>query len=501
MPGALIYNRVSTKQQTKSLSLPTQKKECEAYCARNGLQVVKVFSEKGESAKTADRTELRKLLAFCRDNKKQIDFVVVYSLSRFARSTVDHLALRTVLAGLGISLRSVTEPIDDSSTGKLVETVLSAVAQFDNDQKADRTRAGMRHALELGRWTHQAPLGFVPGQKGGPSLLHDEGKAELVRRAFEEFASGKYQQRELLQKLTRWDLRTRRGQRLAPQSLRALLRNRLYAGWVELPKWDISVRGDFEPIVSEAVFDRVQAVLSGRGGAPRRHARDNPDYPLRRFVRCRECGRPLTGSGSMGHSRRYRYYHCTFCGVRVRKEALEDAFRGLLTRLQPRPEYMKLYNAVVVDVWKESRAEVRKARARLERRVAELRQREDRLEEAFIHRREIDRQTYERQRDKLREQVMLAEVELAEATGEELDVEGVLAFAQHVLTNAARLWEQAPLDQRQRLQAVLFPKGLTSDGSGFGTPVTCLAFSELPSSDGAQDGLASPTGFEPVSPP
>jgi hypothetical protein len=89
--------------------------------------------------------------------------------------------------------------------------------------------------------------------------------------------------------------------------------------------------------------------------------------------------------------------------------------------------------------------------------------------------------------------MLLAEVELGEATGEELDVEGLLAFAESVLTDAARLWEQASLDHKQRLQGVLFPKGLSFDGSGFGTSVTYLAFSELASLHDAQDGLASPS--------
>jgi site-specific DNA recombinase len=347
----------------------------------------------------------------------------------------------------------------------------------------------------------QPPVGYASGPEGGPSLVHDDGIAELVARAFEEFASGKYQQRELLTRLSRRGLRTRRGRSMCLQSLRSLLRNRLYAGWVEVQKWDISVRGDFEPIVSEAVFNRVQALLSARGRVSRRHALDNPDYPLRRFVKCGRCGKPLTGSRSKGHSRQYRYYHCICGGVRARKEDFEDAFRQLLTRLQPCPEYLRLFNAVVLDVWNEGKAEARRVRARLERRVAELRQREDRLEEAFIHRREIDRHTYERQRDRLREQIAQAEGELGEAAGEGLDAEGLLAYAQHVLTNAAGLWERASLDQKQRLQGVFFPKGLVFDGSGFGTPVTCLAFSELPSPHDAKDAVASPTGFEPVSPP
>ena len=82
--------------------------------------------------------------------------MVVFNLTRFARDKYDHFALRSHLQSLGISLRSATEPIDDTSTGKLMEGVLAAFAQFDNDCRSDRTRAGMKAALELGRW-------IVPG--------------------------------------------------------------------------------------------------------------------------------------------------------------------------------------------------------------------------------------------------------------------------------------------------------------------------------------------------
>ena len=77
------------------------------------------------------------------------------------RDKYDHFALRSHLQSLGISLRSATEPIDDTSTGKLMEGVLAAFAQFDNDVRSDRTRAGMRAALELGRWVFLAPLGYI----------------------------------------------------------------------------------------------------------------------------------------------------------------------------------------------------------------------------------------------------------------------------------------------------------------------------------------------------
>ena len=130
MIGAVLYVRVSTKEQTENLSLSTQMRACEDYCRREGYKVLERFKEEGESAKTADRTELQRLLKFCRTNKGKVSFVVVYNLTRFAREKYDHFALRAHLKSLGISLRSATEPIDDTSTGKLMEGVLAAFAQI-----------------------------------------------------------------------------------------------------------------------------------------------------------------------------------------------------------------------------------------------------------------------------------------------------------------------------------------------------------------------------------
>lgn len=70
-------------------------------------------------------------------------------------------------------------------------------------------------------------------------------------------------------------------------------------------------------------------------------------------------------------------------------------------------------------------------------------------------------------------------MELNDAVVEQFDVESALGFAEHVLTNAARLWLELNLDQKQQLQSVLFPEGLRFDGEKFGTAVTCLAFKQL----------------------
>ena len=193
MVGAVIYVRVSTKEQTENLSLPTQLRACEEYCRRQGYEILERFHEEGESAKTTDRSQLQSLLTFCRLNKGRVHFVVVFNLTRFARDKYDHFALRSLLQSLGISLRSATEPIDDTSTGKLMEGVLAAFAQFDNDCRSDRTRAGMKAALELGRWVFLAPLGYLNAPRAmGKSLMPDPERAPIVRRAFEEYATGRF---------------------------------------------------------------------------------------------------------------------------------------------------------------------------------------------------------------------------------------------------------------------------------------------------------------------
>ena len=151
---------------------------------RQGFEILERFHENGESAKTTDRSQLQALLKYRRTHKGKVHFVVVYNLTRFAREKYDHFALRAHLKSLGISLRSATEPIDDTSTGKLMEGVLAAFAQFDNDVRSDRTRAGMRAALELGHWTFPAPLGYLNAPKWSIGILLTSGNCAWPKRTF-----------------------------------------------------------------------------------------------------------------------------------------------------------------------------------------------------------------------------------------------------------------------------------------------------------------------------
>ena len=503
MVGAVIYIRVSTKEQTENLSLSTQLRACEEYCSREGFEILNRFKEEGESAKSADRTELQRLLTYCRTNKGKIHFLVVFNLTRFARDKYDHFALRALLKSLGISLRSATEPIDDTSTGKLMEGVLASFAQFDNDVRSERTRAGMRAALELGRWTFLAPLGYINASRAlGKSLMADPERAPIVRRVFDEYATGRYTKQQVLQHATEAGLRNRRGQPLSSQAIGMLLSNPLYAGVIDVAEYGVrGKRGDFDPLVNESTFYRVQSVLSGRTPSTAPQLRSHPDFPLRGFVRCESCGRGLTGSWSKGRREYYAYYHCRpGChATNVTKAKLEGLFADELARLQPTPGYMRLLNESILQIWKARKASVKTDVANMERGAKAIQEKLDHLDEAFLFDRSIDIDTYDRHAEKLREQLTLARIDRHSGYLDEFDVEGILAFAERVLPRAADLWIQASLDQRQRFQQLFFPDGIAFGGNGFvRTAATTRAFNYLQPVDGGNERMVDQTGIEPV---
>ena len=180
---------------------------------------------------------------------------------------------------------------------------------------------------------------------------------------------------------------------------------------------------------------------------------------------------------------------------------MERGFVDYLTHLQPKPEYMKLFREIVLDVWKQKQAEATTRTVALQQRIETLHKREERLDEAFVYEQSIDRATYEKQKDKLREEIALAEMDAHAARLDELDVEAVLEFAEHAVLNAARLWTEFTLEQKQRFQNVLFPQGVRFSDGKFGTDATCLLFSGLGSAEAEKPTLATLRGLEPRLPP
>jgi site-specific DNA recombinase len=211
---------------------------------------------------------------------------------------------------------------------------------------------------------------------------------------------------------TRLGLITKKGKRLSAQSFNQLLRKPIYVGVLEVPRWGIRQPSNAAALVSREIFDTVQALLDGKRPTVKPRVRSHPDFPLRHFVRCEGCDRPLTASWSKGRSERYAYYRCQnrFCkAVNVRREVLERLFVDFLGQLQPKPEYLRLFAEIIIDVWKQKQLEAAAQHGAAQRHLNALRERKQLLVEAFVYQRAIDPTTYQEQLDKVNEEIALAE--------------------------------------------------------------------------------------------
>jgi site-specific DNA recombinase len=282
---ALVYVRVSSKEQVDGSSLATQQKICEDYSAREGYEIADVYIEEGESAKTTDRTELQKLMKFIKENPKKIDFIIIYKIDRLARNSQDHFFLRAYFKKYGIDIRSATEPVDDSSQGKLMETILAGFAQFSNDDRTERCTNGMISAIKEGRWTWKAPIGYKNSKiNGKANLIHDTQEVvSKIRRIWELIDSG-YSSEETRKIVNDEGLRTKNEKPIGKSFLYKILRNKLYAGIME--GFGLMVDGTFQPIVDRELFFRVLDKIEGRSNKAPFYKIDNEDFAIRGLVYC-----------------------------------------------------------------------------------------------------------------------------------------------------------------------------------------------------------------------
>jgi DNA invertase Pin-like site-specific DNA recombinase len=162
--NGIIYTRVSTKEQViDRTSLASQEKECQAFARKAHVTVKEecIFREEGESAKIADRTQLRNLLDYVRLHKGEVEVLYIWKIDRLSRNLGDYYGIKVALNRYGVKIVSATEPIDDDPVGRFLEAILAAAAQFDNEIRAVRTVSGMRARVMQGGWPHSAPIGYT----------------------------------------------------------------------------------------------------------------------------------------------------------------------------------------------------------------------------------------------------------------------------------------------------------------------------------------------------
>lgn len=466
--NAVIYLRVSTDEQAKDpLNLENQEARCRSYCRQMRLNVVRVFLDKGESARTSNRPEFQRMLAFCKVPRNNVRFVVVQDLSRFARNHMDQAVEMNHLGLSGVRLRSTFESnIDETAAGRLAANIFGAFNQYFSDAHSEKQRVRKRDAVGAGRVPWRAPLGyFNVNSKDGSNIKPDPERAPLILEGFRLIGMEGQSKVTALKIITEMGLTTPKGNPVQSQTFDHILVNPIYAGWVTLrsdPEFK-PVLGLHEAIVPQDLFDRVQAILAGKKPNQPTKKTFNPDFPLRHMTHCVHCGKPLTGAFCKGRTDRYpRYWCCNpACEHRVSasKTELESQFQAHLEQLRPIGDLVADLPGLAAKVWAMKQGDSRGKLKRLAKELEDKKQEKLRLVR-MRSREELTPAEFDEAKSACLLEISVIEQEILHLNGLMAVSESFVKFAQLQVTNMANFWSIASPDQRQRLQHLLFEGGL-----------------------------------------
>lgn len=470
---AVIYCRVSTKEQVEEgNSLPTQEKICRDYALKNGYEIAEVFIEQGESAKTAHRTELQRLLNYCALKKHEVKAVIAYKLDRISRNTDDYSQIRLLLKRYGVEIKSTSEYFENTPAGRFMENIIANVAQFDNDVRTERCVGGLREAVREGRYVWTATLGYNNSKITGKSNIVPNEMAPLVRKAFELLSKELYSVDEVHRQVTNEGLRTRSGKRVTKSHFHRLLRNELYAGWIN--KFGERHKGTFEPIVPEALFKLVQNILKGRKRTMGSYQWENPDFPLRRFVR-NEAGTILTGSWCKGRNKKYPYYRFKGESWSIKKDDLEASFNAFVNQFGLDDKHYKEFKASLDENLVRKTEEQQKEETSMKASLVALKEKQGQLIQKNLEG-FLSNNVLREQLAILENEILTLELRLSSNPRQHKDFSALAQTAAGFLITPGDTWTQAPFHQKVRLQWFQFPQGVIFDGKEFRTARMCCLF-------------------------
>ena len=202
MKRAVIYLRVSTSAQAKrnrepeGYSIPAQREACMRKAASLDAEVVSEYVDRGESAKTADRPELRALMERVK-HERDLDYVIVHKVDRLARNRYEDATISYTLKAAGIELVSVTENIDDTPFGRFMHVIVAANAEFYSANLTAEARKGLVQKAKTGGTPTRAPIGYLNVRKliEGREIRTveiDPERAPHVQWGFTAYATGAY---------------------------------------------------------------------------------------------------------------------------------------------------------------------------------------------------------------------------------------------------------------------------------------------------------------------
>lgn len=462
----IAYYRVSTSEQAEDGNgLESQQRACIQASDTRNIELVKIFRAEGESAKSLERPVLQELLKYCRENKADIDCIVVHKIDRLARNTNDFATLRAFFASCGIKIISVSEPTDDTPVGKFIESTFANIAQLDNDIRAERTKAGMAEALRQGRYIFRAPFGYqkIAG-RGISTIVPDEYEGEVVKEIFSTIHSG-FKSIEAVRSEVNRKLKLDLRKPIIKSHFYKIITNPVYKGYIIVERMGLILKGSFEPLVSEDLFNDVQFIYKGRSKKLPKYKKIHPLFPLRGTIK-HSCGHLMTANLSKG---KYPHYRCTHCErVNLKKDDVESDFLKYLEVTKLKPDLADVLKIALEANWEESEKNSTKALLNINKQKTLIVRKQEMIVEKNLKGIYDDEMTKKLLSDTSAE---LAELNLEAVKYREPEEDKVelLSFSLGFLENMDQIWQEGDIEIKHEFQKFIFRDGVIYENRKFRT--------------------------------
>ncbi len=506
---ALIYCRVSSvKQATSGHGLASQESRCREYANAKGYDVEAVFPDDVSGAGNfMNRPGMVALLSYL-DAQADNNYVVIFDdLKRFARDIEFHIKLRRAFQTRCVAIECLNYKFDDSPEGRFIENVLAAQGALEREQNGRQTVQRMRARMMNGYYALQRPLGYeyVAEKGNGKVLKRKEPFASIIQEALEGFASGRFDSQAEVARFLQSQPAFPKDKygRVTQQRAMSILTHPVYAGYIVHEPWEINwVKGHHDGLISLETFEAIQKKRAGARLAPARMD-INLDFPLRGFVECNDCHKPLTACWSKGQYKKYPYYFCFTKGCEserksIPRDKLEAEFDEVMRSLQPTTKLFALAADMFKVAWQ---ARTDQAEKLLDGTRAELKKVERKIEDLLDRIVDAGSPTvvsaYEERIEKLERERRVLNEKLAKTPAQEDTRNKVFERAMHFLANPWNLWEKGDHMMKKVVLRLAFSERIAyCRKRGLRTPKTTLPFKVLAQFGEQGMEMARPERFE-----
>nr|BDD44589.1 integrase [bacterium] len=357
-----LYARVSSDQQAeKHNSIPSQLRLLHEYALKRNMEVYKEYIDEAASALSTDRPAFLEMISETKKKFPPFQAILVWKLSRFARNRQDSIIYKAMLKKRGIEIVSISEPVDSSPQGQLMEGMIEVIDEFYSAVLAQETLRGMAENARKGyKNGGYATFGYknihVYDENNYQRTKYEinESEAKTVRLIFELYVKGNGL-KNIVNYLNTHDYKPRSGSKWSKSTVANVLRNESYIGWTVFNKRDkktygkqfkpkdqwLTIKNTHEAIVDKDIFDKTQKLIEARQPKNQPAQVTASGYLLSGLMRCGKCGKAYGVTG-YGRDKKYAYYNCItyskegkhVCpGYRVRADELDSEVIGRVKML------------------------------------------------------------------------------------------------------------------------------------------------------------------------